>query len=297
MTAASDSQAPGGYRGRLAPTPSGLLHRGHARTFWLAWVRTRRVGGRLVMRLDDLDRPRCPEPFAAAALADLAWLGLDWDEGPDRGGPSGPYRQHKRGNRHLDAFHCLLATGLLYPSPHSRRDVQAALHAPHEGDSEPIFPPSLRPTPGTPLPDRTPGPMNWRFRVPDGMPVTFADAAAGPQSFVAGRDFGDFLVWRRDGFPSYELACAADDLAMGITEVVRGADLLLSTARQILLYRALGAAPPAFCHAPLVRDASGRRLAKRDADEGLAALRARGVDPAELRAAFEEEIGSLAGGI
>lgn len=281
----------GRYRGRLAPTPSGRLHRGHARTFWLAAARAQAAAGELLLRLDDLDAPRCPEAFATAALEDLRWLGLDWNEGPDIGGPRGPYRQRDRQPIYLDAFARLLRTGQIYACPHSRQDVARALHAPHEGDDEPLFPTSLRPPADTPRPTRGPGESNWRFRVPDGETVTFTDALAGRQRFVAGEHFGDFLVWRRDGLPSYELACVADDVAMGISEIVRGADLLLSTARQLLLYEALASPAPAFCHAPLVRDATGRRLAKRDHAEALATLREAGVNPAELREAMARELG------
>ncbi|NBW87737.1 MAG: tRNA glutamyl-Q synthetase, partial [Planctomycetia bacterium] len=248
-------------RGRLAPTPTGLLHVGHARTFALAAERAGAAG--LVMRIEDLDAARCRAEFAAAALDDLRWLGLVWTEGPDVGGPHGPYRQSERTPWFLDVWRRLEAAGVIYPSPHSRRDVEAAAVAPHEsaGDGEPIFPPALRP----PRRERAaaPGGVAWRFRVPDGRTIDFQDAIQGLVRRTAGVDFGDFVVWRRDDLAAYELAVVADDHAMEIAEVVRGADLLTSTARQILLNEALGWPPPAFCHAPLVCDAAGRRLAKR----------------------------------
>jgi glutamyl-tRNA synthetase len=276
----------GPYRGRLAPTPTGLLHVGHARTFALAARRAREAGGALVLRIEDLDAARCRPEFAEAALEDLRWLGLEWSEGPDKGGPHAPYVQSRCLPRFREAWARLHATGMIYPCDKSRSDVARALAAPHaEDEAEPIFPPALRPVAGTGAEAAEPGDSNWRFRVPDGEMVAFTDALQGPQQPVAGKDFGDFLVWRRDGFPSYELAVVADDHAMDINEVVRGADLLLSTARQLLLYRALGWSPPAWAHAPLVTDASGRRLAKRAHALSIRELRQRGRAPEEVLSA------------
>jgi glutamyl-tRNA synthetase len=270
-------------RGRLAPTPTGHLHVGHARTFALAAERARRAGGTLVYRTEDLDASRCRPEFAAAAIADLRWLGLDWQEGPDVGGPRGPYVQSERLPWFAEVWRRLQASGAIYPCDKSRKDVARSLTAPHaEDDAEPIFPPDLRPALGLGRELTAPGASNWRFRVPDGETIAFDDALCGPQTFVAGRDFGDFLVWRKDGFPAYELAVIADDHAMGITEVVRGADLLLSTARQLLLYRALGWTAPTWAHAPLIVDADGRRLAKRTAGLSIRELRAAGRTPAEI---------------
>jgi glutamyl-tRNA synthetase len=270
-------------RGRLAPTPTGHLHVGHARTFALAAERARRAGGTLVYRTEDLDASRCRPEFAAAAIADLRWLGLDWQEGPDVGGPCGPYVQSERLPWFAEVWRRLQASGAIYPCDKSRKDVARSLTAPHaEDDAEPIFPPELRPAHGLGRGLAAPGASNWRFRVPDGETIAFDDALRGPQAFVAGRDFGDFLIWRKDGFPAYELAVVADDHAMGITEVVRGADLLLSTARQLLLYRALGWTAPTWAHAPLIVDADGRRLAKRTAGLSIRELRAAGRTPAEV---------------
>ena len=270
-------------RGRLAPTPTGHLHVGHARTFALAAERARRAGGTLVYRTEDLDASRCRPEFAAAAIADLRWLGLDWQEGPDVGGPCGPYVQSERLPWFAEVWRRLQASGAIYPCDKSRKDVARSLTAPHaEDDAEPIFPADLRPALGLGRELTAPGASNWRFRVPDGETIAFDDALRGPQAFVAGRDFGDFLIWRKDGFPAYELAVVADDHAMGITEVVRGADLLLSTARQLLLYRALGWTAPTWAHAPLIVDAQGRRLAKRTAGLSIRELRAAGRTPAEV---------------
>ena len=179
--------------------------------------------------------------------------------------------------------------GCIYPCTRSRRDVLAAVSAPHEADDadEPLFPPEFRPPAGAPLPPLTdPITTNWRFRVPDGERLAFTDGRAGPQSAEAGRDFGDFLVWRKDDLPSYQLASVVDDADLGITEVVRGADLTKSTLRQLLLFRALGLAPPAFFHCPLVNDEHGVRLAKRHDALALRTLRGQGRTPEELRAGW-----------
>lgn len=251
-------------RGRIAPSPTGFLHLGHAKTFTAAAEQMQRMGGTLIFRMEDLDPDRCKNCFVEAALEDLRWWGLIWQEGPDIGGPFEPYTQSLRGALYLAAWRNLLRTGCIYPSPHSRKDVAAALSAPHEEEcADPVFPVSLRmPTP-SPVDHAQPGEVNWRFRVPGGCELIFEDSMAGRQSFIGQRDFGDFLVWRKDGFPSYELAVVVDDIAMEITHVLRGEDLLLSTARQKLLYAALKAPEPNWCHVPLIRDANGQRLAKR----------------------------------
>ena len=277
------------YRGRLAPSPTGLLHLGHARTFWIAYLRTVARGGTLVLRDDDLDGSRCKPEFAEAAMTDLRWLGITWQEGPDVGGPKGPYRQSERMSLYQKAFEQLRNQGCLYPCTCSRQDVLRALQAPHTGEDEPIYPGTCRGRQLDPPPCYNIGcsKVNWRFQVPDGELVPFVDGFFGPQTFVAGRDFGDFVVWRHDGVPSYQLAVVVDDRAMDITEVVRGADLLRSTARQLLLYRALGLRPPQFYHGPLMNNTSGQRLAKRHDALSLRKLRADGVTPESLRASWD----------
>jgi glutamyl-tRNA synthetase len=274
-------------RGRIAPTPTGLLHVGHARTFALAAERA--AGAGLVMRIEDLDRDRCRPEFTAAALDDLRWLGLEWTEGPDVGGPHAPYEQSRRGGWFLDIWRRLEAAGIIYPSPHSRRDVEEAALAPHgtppdsaAPQTDPIFPAALRPA--TWGRASSPGGVAWRFRVPDGRVIEFHDGRLGRVTRTAGSDFGDFVVWRRDDLAAYELAVVADDHAMEIEEVVRGEDLLTSTARQLLLYEALGWQPPRWFHAPLVVDAEGRRLAKRTGGLTIRELRARGLSPADVLA-------------
>lgn len=266
------------YRGRIAPTPTGLLHLGHARTFALAAQRCREAAGTLVFRIEDIDTQRCKREFADAAMEDLRAIGISWNEGPDIGGKFAPYVQSENFSYFLKIWEKLKNSGTIYPCRRSRKDVVAATRAPHAEDeaAEPVFPPQWRPPAGTGMEFSEPGDYNWRFRVPDGEVIEFFDKIQGPQRFVAGEDFGDFVVWRRDGVPAYELAVVADDIRMGITEVVRGADLLKSTARQILIYRALGATPPAWAHAPLVLDENGRRLAKRSDALSLRALLARG---------------------
>lgn len=267
-----------GYRGRIAPTPTGCLHLGHWATFRLAWWRARHNGGAVVFRNEDIDPQRCRPEFAAAAMEDLRWTGLEWDEGPDVGGPFGPYNQSERLDRFRSVFEQLKASGCLFPCRCSRRDVAESAGAPHEEGGEPIYPGTCR---GRAVSEGELE-VSWRFRVPDGETLSFEDGHLGQKTFKAGRDFGDFVVWRRDDGPAYELAVVVDDRDMAITEVVRGEDLLVSTARQILLYRALAWEPPAWFHAPLVRDENGSRLAKRHQSLSLRSLREQGVNPGDL---------------
>ena len=242
------------------------------------------------MRLEDLDSARCQPKFAAAALEDLHWLGLDWQEGPDCGGPFGPYCQSERDGLYRNTWRRLAAMRAIYPSPHSRRDLATAAIAPHpQTDGESIFPPHLRPTHWS-LP-ADPGGVPWRFRVPDGQKICFVDGRLGTVTRTAGIDFGDFVVWRRENLAAYELAVVVDDHLMGIDEVVRGEDLLTSTARQLLLYETLGWTAPRFFHAPLITDAAGQRLAKRTGGLAIRDLRQRGLSPtAALNAPIEELI-------
>lgn len=269
------------YRGRLAPSPTGYLHLGHARTFWTAQERAQAHRGTLVLRNEDLDATRCRPEFAAALIDDLRWFGFKWQEGPDCGGPFGPYHQSQRRDRYQAAFRKLESGALVYPCTCSRRDIQSAASAPNAGDdNEPIYPGTCRNNRQSSIANRQ---CSWRFRVPDGESIAFTDGGFGRQRFVAGKDFGDFVVWRPDDVPAYQLACVVDDAAMEITEVVRGADLLVSTARQLLLYRALGLQPPEFYHCPLLTDDAGVRLAKRHDALSLRALRQRGASPESLR--------------
>src|SRR6266536_3299481 len=268
------------YRGRLAPSPTGYLHLGHARTFWIAQRRAHQFGGTLVLRNEDLDRARCKQEFVAAMTEDLQWFGFQWQEGPDCGGPFGPYNQSDRFDFYRAALEKLKAGGWVYPCTCSRKDILNALAAPHDGEDELIYPGTCRSNRKSEIAIRE---FSWRFRAPDGEVISFVDSHLGEQRFVAGKDFGDFIIWRHDDVPAYQLAVVLDDAAMRITEVVRGADLLVSTARQLLLYRALSLPPPAFFHCPLMTDASGVRLAKRHDALSLRALRTRGATPETLR--------------
>jgi glutamyl-tRNA synthetase len=293
------------YRGRLAPSPTGLLHVGHARTFWIAAHRAAERGGALILRNEDLDLQRCRAEFVDAMIGDLHWLGISWQEGPDCGGAVGPYTQSERRSHYLAAWKYLRELGAIYPCTCSRKDVALSAAAPNEGDDEPLYSGQCRPKardeglqeahgggclvcPAMARPDSfegadAPAGFNWRFRVPDDEAISFIDQHLGPQTFVAGRDFGDFIVWRRDDVPAYQLAVVVDDAAMGITEVVRGADLLKSTARQLLLYRALGLMIPDFYHCDLVRDKAGVRLAKRHDSLSIRKLRELGWTAERVR--------------
>lgn len=292
------------YRGRIAPSPTGLLHLGHARTFWVAAQRARERHGQLIFRNEDLDSQRRRSEFVDAMYDDLRWLGIEWSEGPDCGGPFGPYSQSERRAHYVSACEKLRDSGTIYPCTCSRKDVAQAAGAPNEGDDEPVYPGTCRPAdtgadwlrlrgtaPSTVLRAgeaavatcSEPKGVNWRFRVPDGEEITFTDLHLGAQHMIAGRDFGDFIVWRRDDVPAYQLAVVVDDAAMRITEVVRGADLLKSTARQILLFRALGLAVPDYYHCDLVRDEAGVRLAKRHDALSIRRLREMGWTPERVR--------------
>lgn len=269
------------YRGRLAPSPTGFLHLGHARTFWVAQQRANAAGGTLILRNEDLDRSRARAEFVEAFIEDLKWFGFAWVEGPDIGGPFGSYNQSERIPLYRRAFEQLKELEAVYPCICSRQDVLRALRAPHQGEEEPVYPGTCRQGRADEFPPEAR--VSWRLRVPDGESIGFDDGHFGSQRFTANVDFGDFVVWRHDDLPSYQLACVVDDNAMQITEVVRGADLLASTARQLLLYRALELTPPAFYHCPLLTDGSGQRLAKRHDALSLRQLRRQGLTPEAIR--------------
>jgi glutamyl-tRNA synthetase len=303
---------PGHYRGRLAPSPTGLLHVGHARTFWVAAQRASEQRGTLILRNEDLDPQRCRAEFVDAMIEDLHWLGISWQEGPDCGGPCAPYTQSERRDFYLQAWKRLRDIGAVYPCTCSRKDVALAAAAPNDGDDEPIYSGRCRPSGSVPGAARLrhrgtaeeavatwtvqtaspegPAGFNWRFRVPDGEEICFTDLHLGRQRMLAGRDFGDFIVWRRDDVPAYQLAVVVDDAAMGITEVVRGADLLKSTARQILLYHSLGLPIPDFYHCDLARDETGTRLAKRHDSLSIRKLREMGWTAERVREADSSQI-------
>lgn len=259
-------------RTRLAPSPTGALHLGNARTFLINWALARQGGWRVLLRIEDLAAPRTKPGAAQACIEDLRWLGLDWDEGPVFQTESlEPYRA---------AMARLAGLGLVYPCSLTRREVESASSAPQEGDHEVRFPAALRPAEIKPRAFDDDESSNWRFVVEPGE-VGFEDAVAGFQRCDPAGEIGDFVVWTRRGQPAYQLAVVVDDARQGVTRVVRGDDLLGSTARQLLLQRALGLGPePGYVHLPLVRGEDGRRLAKRHGDTRLATYRAMGV-PAE----------------
>ena len=268
-------------RGRLAPSPTGGLHVGHARTFLIAWLLTRQAGGTVILRIEDLDASRVRPEASAAMIEDLAWLGLHWDEGA--------YVQSERILLIEEALEVLKAKELVYPCVCSRSDIARAASAPHAGEEGPSYPGTCSRKSAADSERLSDRPFSWRFRVPRGA-VEWDDLFLGPRSLDPSLGGGDFIVARKYHGPAYQLAVVHDDAAMGINQVVRGDDLLPSTPRQILLYQALGCEPPRFGHVPLVVDPSGKRLAKRDGAIRLAALREAGVSAERL-------IGHLAGSI
>ena len=288
---------PSPSRGRYAPSPTGRIHVGNARTALAAWLSIRSRGGTFVWRLEDLDGPRTVPGMAEAAQDDLAWLGLDWDEGPDVGGPYAPYVQSRRSECYEAALTHLLEAGRLFPCRRSRKDLRALASAPHGHDGRPPYPARLRPKHLD---------ADWferignssgldaavRFQV-HGRPVAFEDRIYGTVTERVDETVGDFVLKRRDGLYAYQLAVVVDDLLMGIGEVVRGEDLLASTARQIQLTEALGGTPPAYAHLPLVVDAAGEKLSKRHASLDLHALREAGVEPEQLAGYLGYSLGLL----
>lgn len=282
IAVAGGTDSKGKYRGRIAPTPSGYLHLGHARTFWQAQARATERNGQLILRVEDLDAARSQPRFLEAMLEDLRWFGLRWDEGPDIEGRSGPYQQSARFHRYRHALEQLIVLGRVYRCDCSRKDIQTASLAPHLGDEGPLYPGTCRKNTGKAPAEKQRKP-NWRFRVPDNRQIAFEDGNLGNFSAVAGVHFGDFVVWRQDNTPAYQLAAVVDDHAMGITEVVRGEDLLLSTCRQLLLYKALNWSAPEFFHCPLMKDARGERLSKRNQSLALRSLREQGLTPEQAR--------------
>jgi glutamyl-tRNA synthetase len=276
------------YRGRFAPSPTGDLHLGSAATALVAWCAARAAGGRLVLRVEDIDRPRVVAGAEARQLDDLRWLGFDWDEGPDVGGPHAPYRQSERSARYEDALARLAARDLLYYCDCSRAEIAAVASAPHAGEEGPRYPGTCR---GHGMQARAwKRPPTIRLRVPEGT-VTIDDALQGRITQDVARDVGDFVLKRGDGIYAYQLACVVDDLAMGITEVVRGADLLGSTPRQVLLAELLGGPVPAFAHVPLVVATDGTRLAKRDGGVTLRERREAGATAAEIVSSLADLLG------
>jgi len=306
-------------RGRLAPSPTGALHLGNARSFLIAWLSIRSRQGSLLLRMEDLDHPKVKPQAAAQVLEDLRWLGLDWDEGPDRGGPFAPYVQSSRRENYAAALAQLQAMGMVYPCVCSRRDVESGQSAPHAGEHGPAYDGACRGRFATydeaanTLPaGRLPA---WRFRVTGlqgadfpnmgksgggrcavGAEVVFTDGFHGPQCENIAETSGDFVIARHPQGAGYMLAVVVDDAAMGVTEVLRGDDLLTATHRQLLLYRALGLTPPRFIHVPLVVSPDGRRLAKRHGDTRITTLRQQGLRASQIVGLLAEWCGWAAPG-
>jgi glutamyl-tRNA synthetase len=264
---------------RLAPSPTGALHLGNARTFLANWLLARRLGWRVFLRIEDIDGPRIKSGAEHGIIQDLRWLGLDWDEGP--------VYQSARRPLYDNALHMLIASGGAYPCVCSRKEVEAAASAPHADDGAAVYPGTCRGRYASIEAAREAAGRDpaIRFAVPDER-ITFTDAFAGRRTFDVARELGDFVVAKADGTPAYQLAVVVDDAAMGVTDVVRGNDLLDSTPRQMLLYKALGFVDkvPTYYHLPLVVGPDGRRLAKRHGDTRLASYRTLGVEPGRVLA-------------
>lgn len=261
-------------RGRFAPSPSGRMHLGNLFSALLAWLSVRAKGGVMVLRMEDLDPDRCREEYALQLADDLRWLGLDWDEGYGAGGPHGPYRQRERTERYAGAFQALEAQGLVYPCFCTRAERMAA-SAPHRSDGQAVYDGRCRRLTAEQREDlarqRNPA---WRLAVPD-RASSFRDLLQGMYEENLLRDCGDFILRRSDGVYAYQLAVVVDDAWMGVTQVVRGSDLLSSTPRQGYLLELLGCPAPEYGHVPLLLAPDGRRLAKRDRDQELGALQQR----------------------
>ena len=261
-------------RGRYAPSPTGAQHLGNLRTALLAWVQARWQGGALIVRMEDLDTARVVEGSAQSILEELAWLGLDWEEGPGCGGPFGPYVQSERLPHYEQAMERLRALGKVYPCYCSRKDIREAASAPHHGS--PVYPGTCRglsPAQQQAMRARKGRAPAWRYNVSGEQEVAFVDRIQGEVRVELAREVGDFVVQRRDGVFAYQLAVVVDDGLMEVSDVVRGEDLLGSTPMQVALYGALGFEPPQFWHVPLLRDEQGERLSKRDGTGSLAQWR------------------------
>jgi len=280
--------------GRLAPSPTGGLHVGHARTFLIAWLAARSRGGRIVLRIEDIDASRVRPEALSGLIVDLRWVGLDWDEGPDLGGAHGPYLQSQRTSLYEQMLDRLKQKELVYPCTCTRAEIARVASAPHSGEEGPSYPGTCLNRRAEDADSLSERPFSWRFRVPKGR-VEWNDQARGWQSVDPSAVGGDFLVGRSTGEPAYQLAVVCDDHFMEVNQVIRGDDLVTSTPRQILLYEAMGWTPPSFGHVPLVIDDQRKRLAKRDQSIKLETLRERGVDPRRLIKVLANSIGMSKG--
>ena len=270
--------------GRLAPSPTGLLHLGNAWAFLLAWLACRAQKGRMILRMEDIDPQRSRPDYASAIIEDLVWLGLDWDEGPDIGGAHGPYVQSQRTEMYRQAIETLTQKGVVYPCFCTRRELKSLANAPHLEDTGPVYPGTCRHLPENERYRRIAAGQRYTLRCacPE-QTIVFTDAICGPQQLSPNDWGGDFALRRSDGVIAYQLAVALDDAEMGISQVVRGRDILFSTPKQLLLLRLLGKKEPSqYAHIPLLMNASGERLAKRHQSLTLAHLRSLGLHPERL---------------
>lgn len=267
--------------GRLAPSPTGLLHLGNAWAFWAAWLGARAAKGKVILRVEDIDPARARAEYTDALVEDLAWLGLDWDTGPGRNNDPAVYTQSLRGELYAAALRSLGDLGVVYPCYCTRKELRGLAGAPHVDDAGAPYPGvcrSLRPEERAAR-EAAGRRAALRLACPADTVWTFEDMAAGPQAMTLAECGGDFALRRSDGVFAYQLAVVIDDIAMGVTQVVRGRDILPSTPRQMYLYSLFGAEPPRYAHLPLVRDHEGERLAKRHASLTVRALREAGVRP------------------
>ncbi len=277
----NDYNRPRQVTGRFAPSPSGRMHMGNIVAALASWLSARKASGRWILRIEDLDPQRSRIEYARQIEDDLHWLGFEWDEGGiDGRGPHGPYLQSLRSDRYLNALQKLRDTGLTYTCRCTRADIMAT-RAPHQSDGRIVYAGTCRPVRlGGTAEENDIRPGATRIAVPD-REITFNDRNYGPQSVNLADHCGDFILRRADGAWAYQLAVVVDDAEMGVTEVVRGNDLLLSSAQQIYLYRLLGLQTPDYAHIPLVTNAQGQRLSKRDRSMSMEALRAL-HSPAEI---------------
>ena len=283
-------------RGRLSPSPTGYAHLGNAWAFLLAWLAARSSAGQVVLRIEYIDPQRSRPEYTAALIEDLSWLGLDWDFGPDRAtaadGPTGPFEQGRRSHHYAAAIAQLERAGLTYPCFCTRKELRSMAGAPHIDDAGAPYPGTCRNlSPVAQEAQLAAGRRPClRLRCPEG-PINFTDAVLGAQTHTLAGCGGDFALRRSDGVVAYQLAVAVDDALMGINQVVRGRDILISTPRQIALLKLLGYGAPAYAHVPLLRDVDGQRLAKRHQSLAVRNLKQAGVDPRRITGF----LGTLAG--
>ncbi len=278
-------------KGRYAPSPTGPLHRGNLRTALIAWLQSRLTDGAFILRIEDLDQPRVRAGSDLQIMDDLRWLGLEWDEGPDQGGSSGPYYQSQRGSSYQQVMDRLQEQGLTYGCGCSRKEISKALSAPHANPG--VYPGTCRNRAGTSNPGGRV--LAHRFRL-SSQPIRVVDEILPPRRYHPSQEVGDFIVQRADGLFAYQLAVVVDDAQMGVTDVVRGADLAESTVRQLSLYQALGLSPPRFWHLPVMVDGEGRRLSKRDGSGSITSDRKEGISPERVVGQLAASLGLVPAG-